>query len=98
MNPHHDAWQRLAAAARRAPIPGDVEAPMGFATRVAALGLAGRPLLAPRAQLEKFAWRGLFAAGAFSAAAVAFGYSALVVDDEADAVGSDIVAEMLAES
>jgi hypothetical protein len=39
MNPLQD-WQRLAAAARRAPDDRDTSAPLGFSTRVAALALA----------------------------------------------------------
>ena len=37
MNPSDQKWPRLAAAARRAPDPRDLSAPVGFATRVAAL-------------------------------------------------------------
>lgn len=98
MNPNHDIWARLASLARRSPVEGDTAAPYGFATRVAALALAARALPPPRVLLEKFAWRGLFAAGAFSAAAVAFGFSALTADDESDVLVQDVVAEILAES
>ena len=98
MNPNHDAWLRLTAAARRAPAGAYEAAPYGFAARVAALGLAARSLRAPGATLEKFAWRGLFAAGAFSAAAVAFGFTVLANEEEVDLTTHDIVAEILAES
>jgi hypothetical protein len=45
MNPNHTPWDRLAAAARRAPALDEREtaAPYWFATRVAALGLAAKP-------------------------------------------------------
>ncbi len=43
MKPHLSPWTRLVAAARLASVEDrrDVTAPNGFATRVAALGLAG---------------------------------------------------------
>ena len=37
-----DPWLQLVAAARRAPADEPMELPLGFATRVAALGLARR--------------------------------------------------------
>jgi hypothetical protein len=44
MNPQSTPWERLAAAARRAPIDDDrdVAAPYGFAVRVAALAMSER--------------------------------------------------------
>lgn len=36
---HNETWNKLATAAQRAP-DGDVAAPLGFSTRVAAQGLA----------------------------------------------------------
>lgn len=98
MNPHHQQWLRLTAAARQAPDEREASAPYGFATRVAALGLAAPAALPPRALLEKFALRGLFAAGALSVAAAAFGYSALQSDRESDAISGDTVTEVLAQS
>ena len=43
MNPQPDAWQRLVAAARRAPAPDDAAAPYGFAARVAAQAMTREP-------------------------------------------------------
>lgn len=98
MNPNHEAWQRLTAAARRAPDEADTSAPYGFATRMAARGLAASPVPAVSALLEKFAWRGLIAAVACSAGAVAFGYSTLSAEQEYETVTGDLVTEVLASS
>lgn len=98
MNPHHEAWPRLIALARRARDERDAAAPYGFATRVAALGLAVRTLPSPRLLLEKFALRGLFAAGALSVAAVAYGFTSASSEAEFDVLAADIVSEVLAES
>lgn len=44
MNSPHDPWQRLIAAAQAAPLPAEeTGAPLGFATRVAALATAQKP-------------------------------------------------------
>jgi hypothetical protein len=43
MNRYDKAWQKLAAAARRAPDEGDLQAPYGFSTRVAARAFEQRP-------------------------------------------------------
>lgn len=98
MNPNSQAWPRLAAAARHTPDDLDAGAPYGFATRIAALGLAVPAAVLPRATLEKFALRGLFAACALSVAAVAFGYSAFRTEQETEAVTGDTVTEVLAQS
>ena len=98
MNPHHQQWLRLAAAARQAPDDRDAQAPYGFATRVAALGLAAPAAILPRAVLEKFALRGLFAACALSVVAAAFGYSAFQTEQETEAIVGDTVTEVLAQS
>jgi hypothetical protein len=98
MNRTDQAWQRLAAAARRAPEEIDGAMPYGFATRVAALGLSAAPLPTAGALLEKFALRGLFAAAACSIAAAAFGYSAFTTESEYETVTGDLVTEVLAQS
>jgi hypothetical protein len=98
MNPHHQPWLRLTSAARQASDLRDDSAPYGFALRVAALGLAAPAAVLPRALLEKFALRGLFAAGALSVAAAAFGYSAFQTEQETEAVTGDTVTEVLAQS
>ena len=97
MNPYEQAWRRLTAAAREATDDRDTAAPYGFATRVAALAWA-RPRVDSRAVLEKFAMRGLIAAGVFSLAAVAFGYSAWLNEREEEIVSGDTVSEILAQS
>jgi hypothetical protein len=94
MNSPDRSWEKLVAAARRAPVETGA-APYGFATRVVAQAYA-RPSASPAALLEKFAWRGLFAAGAFSVAAVAFGFTEFgrSTTDEL-AAATDPVAELL---
>ncbi len=97
MNRTDQAWSKLTTAARRAPEDASVAAPYGFATRVAALGLAApRPTMA--ALLEKFALRGFVAAAACSVAAAAFGYSSLTSEQEFESTTGDLVVEVLAQS
>lgn len=98
MNRHDQAWQRLAAAARRAPEDRDDTAPFGFATRVAAVAFTGRSLPTTGMLLEKFALRGLLAACACSVAAAAFGYSVLTADPDSQTEAGDLVSEVLAQS
>lgn len=55
-------WSRLVAAARLAPADGrDAAAPVGFATRVAALALTGRGEVnaSLAALIARFSWRAL---------------------------------------
>ena len=76
MNTYDSGWQKLTAAARRAPDDRATAAPYGFATRVAAMALAAdRPRLA--ALFEQFSWRALVLAGAIAAISLAANYSAL---------------------
>ncbi len=98
MNDHHQAWQRLTRAARLHQDPRDDRAPFGFATRVVAQAVAARSLSRTQALLEKFALRGLFAAGALSVAAVGFGYSSLTEERAYTEQFGDTVGEVLAES
>lgn len=95
MNRHDQSWQRLVAAAQRAPAE-DESAPYGFATRVAARAWSAAPMPTAAALLEKFALRGFVAAAACSLAAAAFGYATLSAEPETD-VG-DSVTEFLAQS
>ena len=67
------AWERLAAAARRAPEDRDARAPFGFSTRVAALAMAGRPT---GSLVERFALRAMIVACGL-ARAVAANYSSI---------------------
>jgi hypothetical protein len=83
MKPPAPAWQRLIAAARRAPADErDTAAPHGFATRVAARALTAEPPMA--SLLERFSWRALGVAGLLAVACVAADYSVFAgnSDDE----------------
>jgi hypothetical protein len=73
MNPPEKAWQRLVAAARRAPADAPAVAPYGFATRVAAEALAQR---APAGlSLERLALRAFGVACLAAVLGVAANYS-----------------------
>jgi hypothetical protein len=79
MNPEN-AWQRLAAAARRAPDARDTAAPYGFAARVAALAMAPENRPAPLfGQFSlRVSLRVLGAASALAVVAAAASYPAAV--------------------
>jgi hypothetical protein len=96
MKNYEQKWRRLVEAARAArEEESGTAAPYGFATRVAALAMTA-PAENPWALFERFAVRGLLAAGVFSLAAAAFGLTALTNGDrEDDPVSSDIVTEVL---
>lgn len=77
MNPEDAAWQKLVAAARRAPADErETAAPYGFATRVAALAMAAEPR-PMAALLERFSWRALGLAALLAVASVAVNYGSL---------------------
>jgi hypothetical protein len=94
MKNYEQSWQRLAAAARSAPVIGDENAPYGFAVSVAAQAFAA-PRSNPWNLFEKFAVRGLLAACGLSLVAVALNYSSWSSDREDDVASSDPVTEML---
>jgi hypothetical protein len=76
MKPNPPEWDRLVAAARRAPDDRDTAAPFGFATRVAALASsAERPGSAYL--FQKFSLRAMGLAGALAVAAVAANFSSV---------------------
>lgn len=77
MNPYDSSWQKLVAAARRAPDEGEVAAPFGFATRVAALAMAPERLRLS-ALLDRFSWRALAVASAIAIVSFAANYHAVV--------------------
>jgi len=83
------AWQRLVAAARRAPPAGDESAPYGFSTRVAALAFEQRP--AGSALFARMALRAAAVAGLLAVAAVAANFSAIkgAFDEDAPAQAAD---------
>jgi hypothetical protein len=77
MNPRHQqAWNRLIAAARRAPEGRDEAPPYGFAVRVAALAQSGeRPRFTA---FERISLRAMLVAGALAVTAAAANYSTLI--------------------
>lgn len=95
MKPDDIAWQRLAAASRRAVDNRDTSAPYGFSTRIAALAFASEP---PRTSLfQRFSFRALGFACALMLVSVAANYSVITsayAGDELTATG-DPVAEVL---
>lgn len=96
MSDFEKAWEKLTAAARRAPGGADESAPFGFSTRVAAQALgAGRPEPSPFARL---AIRAALLSCVLAAAAVGVNYSAIAgaFSGEAPApAGDDPVAEVV---
>ena len=75
MNDPLKSWQRLVAAARQAPPAGDLSAPYGFSTRVAALAFAPP---APAASIfARYSLRAAAVAGLLALAAVAANYTAI---------------------
>lgn len=98
MNDPHQPWERLTRAARQVSDPRDTSAPYGFATRVVAQAMAARSMARSGALFEQFALRGLFAAGALSLAAAAFGFSAITEERTYTELYGDTVVEVLAES
>ena len=94
MNPFQQNWRRLTAAARLAPEIHDAAEPYGFATRVAALALAGRRLT-PAALFERLGWRALGLAFVLAAVSFAASYPAIATTaDEVSGIG-DAVVEVL---
>jgi hypothetical protein len=95
MKPQPPPWDRLVAAARRAPVPAAASAPFGFATRVAAQGLSAEPLV--DAPFERMALRAMGVACLLALSAVAVNYSSLRqwLNPEATPVPDDPVAELV---
>jgi hypothetical protein len=96
MNSPEKSWQKLLAAARRAPTSGDESAPFGFSTRVAALAFEqAQPQASAFARLS---FRAAAVAGLLAVAAVAANYSAIMGafdDDTSTAAADDPVAEVV---
>lgn len=98
-NLHDRVWARLTDAARRAPPASDAAAPHGFATRVAALALAGER--AGHSLFERFALRAVGVASLLAVASVLANFSALSTwpaEDEPIVAGEDLVKVLLTES
>ena len=94
MNPFEQQWRKLTARARLAGDTRGVNAPYGFATRVAARA-AALPPGSPWALFERFAVRGLIVAAACGVAAMALGYSILTSEQADDYAVTDPVGEIL---
>ncbi len=92
-----DPWMKLVAAARRAPAEEPAELPLGFATRVAAQGLAQRR--EPADLLGVFALRALGVALAvlITSAAVGYPLSTSAADNSSSDELDDPVAELVAQ-
>lgn len=95
MNNFDHKWQKLAGLARQAPTAADEAAPFGFSTRVAALAMQGASIGNAWSLLEKFALRGLIAAGVLSVATAAYSFTSALTDHEDESVLTDPVAELL---
>ena len=95
MNPDRQNWERLAASARNAPDSRDLEAPYGFATRVAALAMS-EPRSAGRS-VEYFAKRAVGLACLLAVAAVAVNYSSPTrqPDQRTQAAVEDPIAQLV---
>lgn len=96
MSQFDQQWQKLTALARQAPAEDGCALPTGFATRVAARA-AVAPAAGPWFNLERLAVRGLLAAAACCAAAIAYNFSELSSDQtDVFATGTaDAVVELL---
>lgn len=75
MSRFDDQWHQLTTLARQVPVTRATP-PFGFATRVAATGLAA-PAESPWASFERYALRGLLAAVTICAAAVTFNFTSV---------------------
>lgn len=95
MNPPNHQWNRLVTAARRGEDTRDTAAPYGFATRVAALALAGERRAG--SLLERFSLRALGLAALLAVVCVATNFSTvtgLFGEDSAASV-DDPVADIM---
>lgn len=93
-----DPWMKLVAASRRAPAEESAELPLGFATRVAALGLAQRR--EPADLFGAFALRALGVALAVLITSAAVGFpltSANASENSTSDEMDDPVAEFVAQ-
>lgn len=94
---HPDPWLKLVAAARRAPAQEASALPVGFATRVAAQGLAQR--CEPADVLGLWAWRALALALVVMISSAAASYptlaaTAAAADDDLDDPVTELVAQL----
>lgn len=90
MNDFDNAWRKLTAAARRAPLGADEQAPYGFSTRVAALAFESRA--EPVSAFARVSLRAALVACLLAVAAVGANYSAIrsaFSEDESVPAGND---------
>jgi hypothetical protein len=96
MSPGDKSWEKLVAAARKAPQAADVPAPYGFSTRVVALAFSQQPQgqsVFARLSLRAAAFACLLALGA-----VAANYTAIkgaFGDDASNAASDDPIGEVV---
>lgn len=93
MKAQNPSWQKLVAVARQARDDRPETAPYGFATRVAALAMAGE--VSGQSNLfERWSWRAVAVAGMFAAVSVAANYTTLTssVDDDFMAEDTSVAA------
>ncbi|HZZ18011.1 MAG TPA: hypothetical protein VFE25_01515 [Opitutaceae bacterium] len=92
-----NSWQKLAAAARKAPpVKADESAPYGFSTRVAALAFEQQP--AANNAFARYSLRAAAFACALALGAVAANYTAIkgaFSDDGAAPAADDPIAEVV---
>jgi hypothetical protein len=96
VKPDDKSWEKLVAAARKAPVTGDESAPFGFSTRVAALAFERRR--APASDFARTSLRAAAVAGLLAVLAVAANFSAIkgaFDDDNALAATDDPIAEVV---
>ncbi len=98
MNNDSQAWQRLVAAARKAPAdPRDVSMPFGFSTRVAALAFASGAERPWYALFDRVSLRAVGVAGLLAVASVAANLTPVLRAFEEDIYAvQDPVVEVLA--
>jgi hypothetical protein len=89
------SWNRLTAAARRAPADTVTAAPYGFATRIAALAMSAD--FSGRSLFERFAFRAVGVASLLALLSVFANFSVLTAeaDEENIVINDDPVALLL---
>jgi len=93
MNDFNSRWQRLVAAARRAPVTDEMAAPYGFATRVAARAV-NEPRPGVAAIFARFSMRALYLACLLTLTGVATNYLAFAGTEDNEQNLIDPVSEV----
>ena len=94
MKNFEDRWRHLTVAARQAPAAGQVTAPYGFATRVAARAMSGEPP-ALMTMFGRFSVRALYVACLLTLASMAANYLAFAGTEEDEQGLIDPVSEVV---